>query len=71
VTASRALSNALLPYVQKMAGHGLMNTLKSDLGLSRGAAVIEGRTVSETPARAYAMDHPPLQSVLPLHEEAR
>ena len=71
VTAARALSNALLPYVQKMASHGLVDALNSDMGLSRGAAVIEGRTVSETLARAYAMDHHPLQSVLPLHEEAR
>jgi alanine dehydrogenase len=71
VTSARALSNALLPYVQKMASHGLVDALNSDMGLSRGAAVIEGRTVSETLARAYAMDHHPLQSVLPLHEEAR
>lgn len=71
VTAARALSNALLPYVQKMASHGLVDALNSDMGLSRGAAVIEGRTVSETLARAYAMDHHPLESVLPLHEEAQ
>jgi alanine dehydrogenase len=71
VTSARALSNALLPYVQKISGYGLVDALNSDTGLSRGAAVIEGRVVSETLARDYALDHHPLQSVLPLHEEAR
>ncbi|MDQ3860915.1 MAG: alanine dehydrogenase [Actinomycetota bacterium] len=71
VTSARALSNALLPYVQTMASYGLVDALNFDVGLSRGAAVIEGRTVSETLARACAMDYHPLQSVLPLHEEAR
>jgi alanine dehydrogenase len=70
VTSARALSNALLHYVQKIAGYGLVDALNSDTGLGRGAAVIEGRMVSETRARAYAMDHHPLKSVLPLHEEA-
>jgi alanine dehydrogenase len=71
VTAARALLSALLPCVQKVADHGLVDTLNSDVGLSREAAVIEGRTVSETLVRAYAMDHHPLESVLPLHEEAQ
>ena len=71
VTSARALSNALLPYVQTMASYGLVDALNFDAGLSRGAAVIEGYTVSETLARACAMDYHPLQSVLPLHEEAR
>ena len=71
VTSARALSNALLPYVQKISGYGLVDALNSDTGLGRGAAAIEGRVVSETLARDYAIDHHPLQSVLPLHEEAR
>jgi alanine dehydrogenase len=71
VTATRALSNALLPYVRKVAACGLVDALNSDEGLSRGAAVVEGRTVSDDLARAYAIDYHPLQSVLPLHAEAR
>ncbi|MBA3474179.1 MAG: alanine dehydrogenase [Rubrobacter sp.] len=71
VTATRALSNALLPYVKKMAGRGLIEALNSDPGLVYGAAVVEGRTVSGALAQEYGMDHHPLQSVLPLHEEAR
>jgi alanine dehydrogenase len=71
VTATRALSNALVPYVRKIAGRGLIDALNSDAGLARGAAVVEGRTVSEALAREYGMDHHALQSVLPLHEETR
>src|SRR5918994_1990561 len=71
VTATRALSNALLPYVKKIAGRGLIEALNSDPGLVYGAAVVEGRTVSDALAQEYGMAHHPLQSVLPLHEEAR
>jgi alanine dehydrogenase len=71
VTATRALSNALLPYVKKIASRGLIEALNSDPGLVYGAAVVEGRTVSDALAQEYGMDHHPLQSVLPLHEESR
>ena len=71
VTATRALSNVLLPYVKKIASRGLIEALNSDSGLIFGAAVVEGRTVSDALAREYGTDHHPLQSVLPLHEEAR
>jgi alanine dehydrogenase len=71
VTATRALSNALLPYVRKVAGYGLMDALNSDAGLARGAVVVEGRMVSESLARECGMKYHALQSVLPLHEEAR
>ena len=71
VTTSHALSNALLPCIRKIAGYGLVDAPNSDVGLGHGAAVGEGRMVSDTLAREYAMDHHPLQSVLPLHAEAR
>lgn len=71
VTATHALSNALLPYVRKIAGHGLVNVMNSDVGLCQGAAVVEGRMVRDALAREYAMDHHPLQSILPLHMEVR
>lgn len=70
VTATRALSNILVPYVKKVAGRGLIEALTSEEGLARGVAVVEGRMVSDALAREYAMDHYPLQSVLPLHSEA-
>lgn len=71
ITATRALSNALLPIVYRLAGHGLADTLSSDAGLRRGMAVAEGRVVDPALARTTGMDHYPVSSVLPLHSEAR
>jgi alanine dehydrogenase len=71
VTATRALSNALLPYVRRVAGVGLADALASDDGLGRGVAVAEGRVVDPILARATGTEHNPLSSVLPLHSEAR
>ena len=64
--------NDLLPYVRKrMAGRGLVHALRSDVGLSHGVAVVEGRTVGGALAREPAMDHRLFQSVLPLRAGAR
>ena len=70
VTASRALSNALLPYVRSLAGLGLADAVKADGGLARGVAVAEGRVVDPALARTTGLDHSQLSSVLPLHPEA-
>lgn len=71
VTATYALPNALGPYVKKVADRCLLDALNSDPGLGRGAAVVEGHVVSATLANEYAMDHHPLNSILPLHLETR
>lgn len=71
VTSTRALSNALLPPVRRLAGLGLADALKSDPGLARGVAVAEGRVVDPVLAKATGSDHSQLSSVLPLHSEAR
>jgi len=71
VTATRALSNALLPYVREVAGRGLADAINSDAGLGRGVAVAEGRVVDPVLARAAGTEHNPLSAVLPLHPEAR
>ena len=71
VTATRALSNALSPYVRQVAGFGLADALNSDDGLGRGVVVAEGRVVDPLLAHATGAEHNPLSSVLPLHSEAR
>ncbi len=71
ITATRALSNALLPYVREVAGRGLADSLNSDAGLGRGVVVAEGRVVDPVLARATGTEHNTLSSVLPLHSEAR
>jgi alanine dehydrogenase len=71
VTATRALSNALSPYVRKVAGVGLADALNADDGLAHGVVVAEGRVVDPLLARATGTEHNSLSSVLPLHSEAR
>lgn len=71
VTSTRALSNALLPYVKRLAGVGLVDALNEDSSLRRGVAVAEGRIVSPPLAREYGLEHQPLTSLLPLHSEVR
>jgi len=71
VTSTRALSNALLPYVKRLAGVGLVDTLNGDPALRRGVAVAESRIVSPPLAREYGVEHQPLTSLLPLHSEVR
>jgi alanine dehydrogenase len=56
----------------EIAGYGLLDALHSHAGLmARGLTVAEGRMVSDALAREYAIDHHPLQSILPLHAEGR
>ncbi|WP_273845704.1 alanine dehydrogenase [Rubrobacter calidifluminis] len=71
VTATHALSNALLPYVRSIAGLGLADSLNSDPGLGVGVALAEGSVVSRSLARACGMEYHSLSSVLPLHREVR
>jgi alanine dehydrogenase len=71
ITATQALSNALLPYVLGVADRGLVGALNSDAGLRRGAAIVEGRVVSPPLAEACGAEHYRLSSVLPMHAEAR
>ena len=44
-TASRALSNAALPYIQAIAGKGLEAALKEDAGLASGVYMYRGKRV--------------------------
>lgn len=71
VTATRALSNALLPHVRRLASVGLSDALGADEGLAQGVVVAEGRVVDPVLARATGSEHNQLSSVLPLHSEAR
>jgi alanine dehydrogenase len=71
VTATRALSNAVLPYVREVAGRGLADAINADAGLGRGVVIAEGRVVDPILARAAGTEHNLLSSVLPLHSEAR
>lgn len=71
VTATRALSNALLPLVREISGLGLADALNANAGLQRGVAVAEGRILDHKLARSTGTEHSSVSSVLPLHEESR
>lgn len=71
VTATRALSNALVPTVRAIAGVGLVDAVDAGAGLRRGIAIAEGRVVDPTLARAMGVEHHPISSILPLHSEVR
>jgi alanine dehydrogenase len=71
VTATRALSNALLPYLRRLAGVGLSDALGADEGFARGVVIAEGRVVDPVLANATGSEHNQLSSVLPLHSETR
>ncbi len=71
VTATRALSNALLPLVRDISGLGLADALNANAGLQQGVAVAEGRILDSKLARSTGTEYSSVSSVLPLHEESR
>ena len=54
VTATRALGNATLPYVLRIADEGLDAALAADPGLEAGVNVRHGAIVNPTVAEALA-----------------
>lgn len=63
-TSTEALTSATLPYVMKLAEHGL-EALRLDAALAEGAAAIDGRLVSRAVALAQSLSFTPLEEALP------
>jgi alanine dehydrogenase len=53
-TASHALNNALLPYIQRIADTGLERARAADLALARGIGLLDGAPVTAQVAAALA-----------------
>src|SRR5207245_627785 len=66
VTATKALTNVTLPYVEAIADHGLAEAVARDPELARGVNVLDGRVTYEAVADAHGLDFHPLEDVLPL-----
>ena len=64
VTATRALTNATLPYVEMLADYGLAGAIERDQALAAGINVIEGKITYEAVAEAHGLRYTPLSSVL-------
>jgi alanine dehydrogenase len=62
-TASRALSNAALPYVSSLAARGLDDALREDPGLAAGVYMYRGRLVEHSIEGVEASSEP-LQRIL-------
>lgn len=69
VTATSAVSNALLPLVRRISGHGLADALRSNSALRNGVAIAEGLVVSKPLARVHGMEDHSISSILPLNSE--
>jgi alanine dehydrogenase len=66
ITATKALTNVTLPYVEAIADHGLAEAVHRDPALARGVNVLRGRITYEAVAEAHGLDYTPLAEVLPL-----
>jgi alanine dehydrogenase len=66
ITATKALTNATLPYVEAIADHGLREAVARDPTLGRGVNVVDGKITYDAVAEAHGLDYTPLEDVLPL-----
>jgi alanine dehydrogenase len=66
ITSTKALTNATLPYVEAIAGHGLAEAVARDRALARGVNVLHGKITYEPVAEAHDLEYTPLEAVLPL-----
>jgi alanine dehydrogenase len=64
VTSTKALTNATLPYVEAIAGHGLADAVARDKALAKGVNVIDGRITYEPVAEAHDLEYTPLGDLL-------
>jgi alanine dehydrogenase len=63
-TSTHALTNVTLPYVQAIAGAGLLEALRSNLALARGVNVFRGHVTNQAVAAAHRMPYEPLPRAL-------
>ena len=66
ITATKALTNATLPYVEEIADHGLAEAVARDPALARGVNALDGKVTYEAVADAHGLEYAPLEDVLPL-----
>jgi alanine dehydrogenase len=66
ITSTQALTNATLPYVEAIAGHGLAEAVGRDRTLARGVNVLDGKVTYAAVAEAHGLEFTPLEDVLPL-----
>jgi alanine dehydrogenase len=63
-TASRAMADAVVPYVLEIAEHGLESALRRDPGLARGVYLYRGKMVHDTVASLFGVAGVTLEALL-------
>ncbi len=66
ITATMALTNATLPYVEAIADLGVRFAVATDPALAKGVNVLDGKITYEAVAEAHGLDFTPLEDVLSL-----
>ena len=66
VTATQALTNATLPYVEAIAERGLRDAVAADPALAKGVNVLGGKITYEAVAEAHGLEYTPLDAALAL-----
>ncbi|MFL5779967.1 MAG: alanine dehydrogenase [Thermoleophilaceae bacterium] len=66
ITSTYALTNATLPYVLELAGHGVREAISRDPGLRLGVNVAGGRVTHPAVAEGVGMDFTPVEEALGL-----
>ncbi len=64
VTATKALTNVTLPYVEAIANKGVARALTEDAALARGANVVGGAITYEAVAQAHGLPYTPLADTI-------
>lgn len=64
ITSTKALTNATLPYVLRLANLGITEALMADCMLGRGANVVAGHVTNEPVAHAIGVPHVELREAL-------
>jgi alanine dehydrogenase len=64
ITATKALTNATLPYVEAIADKGLRNAVAADPELAKGVNVLAGKITYEAVAQAHLLEYTPLAAAL-------
>jgi alanine dehydrogenase len=64
ITATKALTNATLPYVEAIADKGLRGAVAADHELAKGVNVLGGRITYRAVAEAHGLEYTPLEDAL-------
>lgn len=63
-TATMAMTNALMPYIQQVCDEGIVNALKHNRGLGKGVCTYQGICTNEVIARIFEFKSQPIDELL-------